>query len=61
MAILNLDQIKDAITKLPPEQARELSTWFEEQQRTIATSDILFRMYDEEEGECRSRVAEKSG
>lgn len=56
-----LAEIEQAITKLTPEQVRELSAWLEEHQRLIASSESIFQMYDEEERSCRSHVAEKSG
>jgi hypothetical protein len=54
-------EIQHAIGQLPPEQVRELVVWLDERVQGLAASDSLFRMYDEEEGACRSRVAEKSG
>lgn len=56
-----LAEIEQAITKLTPEQVRELAAWLDEHQRLIASSENIFQMYDEEERACRSHVAEKSG
>ena len=54
-------EIQRAIAKLTPEQVRELAVWLDELQRSVGASESLFQMYDEEEGSCQSRVAEKSG
>ena len=59
--MLTSAEIKDAIAKLGPDEARELAAWFDDHLRLIASSDAVFRIYDEEEDACRTRVAEKSG
>ena len=57
----NLADIKRAITTLPAEQLRELAAWLVEQLQLVGSAQSLFQKYDEEEGLCQSRVAEKSG
>lgn len=56
-----LAEIEQAITRLTPDQLRELTAWLDEHQRLIASSEGVFQLYDEEERSCRSHVAEKSG
>ena len=43
-------EIEKAIEKLPPSDLHQLSDWLEDYKMTLAASDAVFAMLDEEDG-----------
>jgi hypothetical protein len=43
-------EIEKAIEKLPPGDLHQLSDWLEDYKMTLAASDSMFAMLDEEDG-----------